>query len=81
MQTYRRWRTHTARRVRTPPTVRVHSRTLPTVSLHLRSLTGSDDEGRSDAIATLGDGVCTFTERPDGIPMACEMVGLTKMSW
>ena len=39
VHTYRRWRTHTARGVRTPTTVRVHSRTLPTVSLHLRTLT------------------------------------------
>ena len=30
---------HTARGVRTPPMVRVHSCTLPTVSLHLRTLT------------------------------------------
>ena len=34
-----RWRTHTARGVRTPPTVRVHSCTLPTVALHSRTLT------------------------------------------
>ena len=33
-----------------------------------RSLTGTDDWGRSDAIATLGDGVCTLTARPDGMP-------------
>ena len=38
VHTYRRWRTHTARGVRTPPTVRVHPRTLTTVSLHLVSL-------------------------------------------
>ena len=38
VHTHRRWRTHTARGVRTPPTVRVHSCTLPTVSLHLRTL-------------------------------------------
>ena len=39
VHTYRRWHTHTAHGVRTPPTVRVHSRTLPTVSLHLWTLT------------------------------------------
>ena len=39
MHTYRRCRTHTARGVCTPPTLRVHSCTLPTVSLHLRTLT------------------------------------------
>ena len=33
-----------------------------------RLLTGTDDWGRSNAIATLGDGVCTLTARPDGIP-------------
>ena len=45
--------------VRTPPTLRVHSRTLPTVSLHLRTLT--HDWGQTDAMATL-------TARPDGMP-------------
>ena len=52
--------------VRTPPTLRVHSRTLPTVSLHLRTLTHGNR--RLAAIATLGDGVCTLTARPDGTP-------------
>ena len=33
-----------------------------------RSLTGIDKWRRSDAIATLGDGVCTLTPRPDGMP-------------
>ena len=32
------------------------------------SLTGTDDWGRSDAIASLEDGVCTLTARPDGMP-------------
>ena len=39
MHTYCRWRTHSARGVRTPPTVCLHSPTLPTVSLHLLTLT------------------------------------------
>ena len=62
---------HTARGVRTPPTVRVHSCTLPTVSLHLRTLTHGNRR-RSDAMATLGDGVCTLTARPDGMPTRCD---------
>ena len=33
-----------------------------------RSLTGTGDWGRADAIATLGDGVCTLTARPDRMP-------------
>ena len=32
------------------------------------SLTGAEKWRRSDAIATLGDGVCTLTARPDGMP-------------
>ena len=33
-----------------------------------RSLTGIDDWRRSDAMAILGDGVCTLSARPDGMP-------------
>ena len=67
MHTYRRWRTHTSCGVRTLPTP--HSRTLRRcLYTYGRSLTGTYDWGRSDAMATLGTGVCRFTARPDGMP-------------
>ena len=69
VHTYHRCRTHTACGVRTPPTyVYTHARCLRCLYIYGRSLTGTDDWGRSDAIATLGDGVCTLTARPDGMP-------------
>ena len=48
--------------------VYTHARFLRCLYTYRRSLTGTDDWGRSDAIATLGDGVCTLTARPDGMP-------------
>ena len=48
--------------------VYTHARFLRCLYTYGRSLTGTDDWGRSDAIATLGDGVCTLTARPDGMP-------------
>ena len=39
--------------------VYTHARFLRWLYTYGRSLTGTDDWGRSDAIATLGDGVCT----------------------
>ena len=70
MHTYRRLRTHTACGVRTPLTVPVytHAHFLVCLYTYGRSLTGIDEWRRSDAIATLGDGVCTLTARPDGMP-------------
>ena len=48
--------------------VYTHARFLRCLYTYGRSLTGTDDWGQSDAIATLGDGVCTLTARPDGMP-------------
>ena len=48
--------------------VYTHARFLRCLYTYGRSLTGTDDWGRSDAIATLGDGVCPLTARPDGMP-------------
>ena len=45
--------------------VYTHARSL---RCYGRSLTGTDDWGRSDAMATLGNVVCTLTARPDGMP-------------
>ena len=47
--------------------VYTHARFLRCLYTYGRSLTGTDEWRRSDAIATLRDGVCTLTARPDGI--------------
>ena len=48
--------------------VYTHARFLRCLYTYGRSLTGTDDWRRSDSIATFGDGVCTLTARPDGMP-------------
>ena len=48
--------------------VYTHARFLRGLYTYGRSLTGADEWRRSDAIATFGDGVCTLTARPDGMP-------------
>ena len=48
--------------------VYTHAHFLRCLYIYRRSLTGIDEWRRSDAIATLGDGVCTLTARPDGMP-------------
>ena len=48
--------------------VYTHARFLRCLYTYGRSLTGTDEWRRSDAIATLGDGVCMLTARPDGMP-------------
>ena len=53
------------------PRVTVSNRTPVWLGLYHaygRSLTGTDEWRRSDAIAKLGDGVCTLTARPDRMP-------------
>ena len=47
--------------------VYTHARFLRCLYTYGRSLTGTDELRRSDAIATLGNGVCTFTARSDGM--------------
>ena len=48
--------------------VYTHARFLRCLYTYGRSLTGTDEWRRSDAIATLGDDVCSLTARPDGMP-------------
>ena len=48
--------------------VYTHAHFLRCLYTYGSSLTGIDQWRRSDAIATLGDGVCTLTARPDGMP-------------
>ena len=48
--------------------VYTHARFLRCLYTYGRSLTGTDDWRRSDSIVTFGDGVCTLTARPDGMP-------------
>ena len=52
--------------------VYTHAHFLRCLYTYGRSLTGTDEKRRSDAMATLGDGVCTLTSRPDGMPTRCD---------
>ena len=46
----------------------IYARFLRCLYTYGCSLTGTDEERRSDWMATLGDDVCTLTARPDGMP-------------
>ena len=50
--------------------VYTHARFLRCLYTYGRSLTGTDEWRRSDAMATLGDSVCTLTQKCDN-PLTC----------
>ena len=52
--------------------VYTHAHFLRCLYTYGRSLTGTDEKRRSNAMTTLGDGVCTLTARPDGMPTRCD---------